>query len=137
MQRLKFVFTAIVICSFFMDSHAQYSFTSDSLQKTTELTLELKLKYQPVQLELNSAKLHQSNRSVFIFNQYGMYEQYNVLSADKSQRVIPYKAYFPSGGLYYTGPNRRRDSFNPHGSESIGSALLNGFLNGILLGNKY
>ncbi|WP_430814424.1 hypothetical protein [Carboxylicivirga sp. RSCT41] len=137
MEQLKFVMTTVVLCSIFTIGNAQYSLVSDSLQKTTELTLELKLKYQPVQLNLNLGKIHQDNRPVFVFNQFGMYEQYNVLSADVSQQVQPFRPYFPSGGFYYTGNDRRRDSFNPHGSANIGSALVNGFINGILLGNKY
>jgi hypothetical protein len=136
MKRIKFILT-VATCLICINTNAQYSILSDSLQKTTAISLELKLEYQPIQLKINSGKIHQANRPIFLFNQTCMYEQYNVLSMKQSQRVMPFKAYYPAGGVYYSGNNRRRDSFNPHGSKDIGSALLNGFINGILLGNKY
>lgn len=137
MNRRKLLIAMVLCCFISITGHAQYSVLQDSLQKTTELSLDLKLKYQPIVLELNSGKIHQDNRPIFLFNQIGMYEQYNVLSPDESQRQLPYKAYYPTSTFYYTGNNRQRDSFNPHGSKDIGSALLNGFINGVLLGNKY
>ncbi|MCU4155069.1 hypothetical protein J1N10_03725 [Carboxylicivirga sp. A043] len=135
MKQIKFVLSA-AICIICINGHAQYSMQLDSIQKNTELTLDLKLKYYPIQLDLNAGQIHHSNRPILIFNHRGMYEQYNVL-VSQSQVVLPYKAYYPSNDIYYTGNNCRRDSFNPHGSKDIGSALLNGFINGIILGNKY
>ncbi|WP_439181482.1 hypothetical protein [Carboxylicivirga taeanensis] len=121
---------------FCLTSFGQYSTQTDSLQESTQLSLNLKLEYLPVKLSINSSEINKVNRPIYLYNQVGMYEQYH-LSVNSSQMLRSYKAYYPADLMTITGNNRVRDSFNPHGANDIGSALINGFLNGILLGNKY
>lgn len=116
---------------------AQIINKSDSLQTQTTQSLDLELKYTPLHLSINTAELNKSNRVLYLYSQHGMYEQFNI---NPSETVVlrPYKAHYPSGVINVGHfSNRQRDSFNPHGSDDIGSALINGFLNGVLLGNKY
>lgn len=117
-------------------ANAQCSIVKDSLEQTTQLSLSLKLEHNPIKLNINSKEINEENRPIYIFNQVGMYEQYAVTN-DKSIHLMPYKAHYPAGIINYTGANQRRDSFNPHGVDDIGSALLNGLINGVLFGNKY
>ncbi len=135
MNQLKSLLTIVIcICSF--TCYGQYSSEADSVQKSTALSLSLKLDYTPVNLNISSSEVNKQNRPIYLFNQFGMYEQYQ-MTPSTSQMLKPYKAYYPADFISYTGTNRVRDSFNPHGSNDIGSAILNGFLNGIILGNKY
>ncbi|MBK3518627.1 hypothetical protein [Carboxylicivirga marina] len=136
MPRLILIMVMIVFALSNSHCYAQYSHVNDSLINKTATNLSLKLEYKPLQLQINSLEIHHATQPIFVYNQAGMHEHYNILD-NKSQLTIPYKAYYPSGIISYVGNNRRRDSFNPHGVDDIGSALLNGFINGILLGHKY
>jgi len=136
MKQFKFILTLFVVTLCSIHASAQYVNKPDSLESTTEISLNLKLKYTPIQLDLNSAELTKNVRHLYVFNQQGMYEQYNVNQSDIN-RLQPYKAFYPSGMISIHSTERRRDSFNPHGSNTIGSALLNGIINGFILGNKY
>ncbi len=129
----------LVLCSFIANAQFNNYSKPDSLQKVTELSLDLKLHYQPIYLSINSGELTKNTRNIYLFNQMGMYEQYSVNSVNglNSYMLQPYKAYVPTGFINYNGNNINRDSFNPHGSNDIGNALINGFINGIILGNKY
>lgn len=135
MKHLK-SFLTIMACMYCFAGYSQYIAKADSLLEKTQLSLSLKLEYTPVQLGINSAEINKNNRPIYLFSQHGMYEQYQ-LSTSSNMMLKPYKAYYPADFISYTGHNRVRDSFNPHGANDIGSALINGFLNGVLLGNKY
>ncbi len=132
-RKALLLFISCIIC---MASYGQYSAQTDSLAQKTQLSLDLKLSYTPVQLDINSDEINRSNRPIYLHSQLGMYEQFHI-TPGSSEMLRPYKAHYPTGLITYSGTNRIRDSFNPHGSNDIGSALINGFLNGILLGNKY
>jgi len=119
-----------------LSANAQLVNKVDSLEKATELSLDLKLHYRPISLTLSASHLVKDTRNVYIYNQAGMYEQF-IISPSDTHMLRPYKAYVPSGIVTINGDNRKRDSFNPHGSDNIGSAILNGLLNGILFGNEY
>jgi len=124
----------IAFCT--LNSNAQLISSPDSLRKATELSLNLKLHYKPIQLAINSSEIARDTRTIYVFNQIGMYEQYCVDNT-KSYKLQSFKAYYPNGLINYNGNNSNRDSFNPHGSNNIGSALINGFINGVLLGHNY
>lgn len=135
MKHLKSLLTIIAYMWCFT-CFSQYTAKADSLQGNTQLSLSLKLEYTPVQLGINSAEINKNNRPIYLFSQHGMYDQYQITTGS-NMMLKPYKAYYPADFISYTGHNRVRDSFNPHGANDIGSALINGFLNGVLLGNKY
>ncbi|MBS2213492.1 hypothetical protein KEM09_18930 [Carboxylicivirga mesophila] len=133
MKKVKLFF--LLICSSLF-CYGQYTYQADSLKQETQVSLDLKLNYTPIQLDINSGEITKHNRPIYLYKQWGMYEQFQV-TQNSTVMLMPYKAHYPADFFSYTGTNRIRDSFNPHGSNDIGSALINGFLNGVILGNKY
>jgi hypothetical protein len=95
------------------------------------------IEYTPGPLAIDMNNPIVKGRGFYIYSANGIYEQYN-LSGLKADLLRPYKGHYPAPGfsLYMEG-QYIRDSFNPHGANSIGSALLNGVINGLLFGNKY
>ena len=130
------IITFVLLLNSCFTAKAQYTSTKDTAQYISLHSLDLKLNYQPVQLEISSAEISKNTRALFVYSQQGMFDQYHALQ-NKTTHLKPYKAHYPNGLINCVGNNRIRDSFNPHGCDNIGSALINGFLNGIILGNKY
>ncbi|TRX65835.1 hypothetical protein [Carboxylicivirga sp. M1479] len=132
----KLLLLTLCFCTFNWYCLAQYSTSPDSIQQSTEINLQLKLEYKPAALKLNTADLLSNNQAFYVFNQAGMYEQFHI-NQNETTQALPYKAYYPGGTISLLGINRPRDSYNPHGVDDIGSAIVNGLINGIILGNKY
>jgi len=123
-------------------AHAQYSHQpTDSIKNYHQLlstALSIKLKNPVIQTDFKSINYQKNARAFYIQSHNGMYEQYNI-SDLQTTHLRAWKGHYPQSAiqLQYDGNNLRKDSFNPHGSSDIGSALINGVLNGIILGNKY
>jgi len=101
-------------------------------------SLEIKLQKPTIQTDFNSINYLKGTRGFYIKSYNGMYEQYNLTDAQAT--FLPaWKGHYPQAPiqLQYDGNHLPKDSFNPHGAADIGSALINGVLNGIILGNKY
>ncbi len=129
----------VLACFCCMFSYGQPDCQADSVKtQHSRLSLDLRLgNITPVQLNLDPVKINKGFRSFYVYRQPGMYEQFQ-LTSGSTERLKPYKAYYPAGVISIVGADSyKRDSFNPHGSKNIGNALLNGFVNGIIFGNKY
>ena len=130
----------LVVTSF--ATHAQYSQQpTDSIMNNNQLltvALTIKLQKPPIQTNFKSINYLEGARGFYIRSYNGMYEQYN-LTDSKATRLPAWKGHYPQSAvnLQYDSSHLPKDSFNPHGSADIGSALINGVLNGIILGNKY
>jgi len=123
-------------------TYAQYSpQPSDSIINNNQLittALTIKLRKPAIQTDFKSINYLEEAHCFYVKSHNGMYEQYN-LSDLQATRLHAWKGHYPQSffQLQYDGNSLPKDSFNPHGSADIGSALLNGVLNGIILGNKY
>lgn len=139
-MRTLVLFLIFVVASF--ATHAQYSQQpTDSTRHNNQLVtaaLTIKLQKPTIQTDFASINYLEGSRGFYFKSYNGMYEQYN-LSAMQATRLPAWKGHYPQSPiqLQYDGNCLPKDSFNPHGSADIGSALLNGVLNGIILGNKY
>lgn len=137
MKRLTqfLVLVLLLVCSH--SALAQAKQDSVSISQLVHSSIHLKLDYPSVNLDINSGKIAKDNKSLYLAYQNGMFEHYNY-NAKGSTMSRDYKAHYPAPGFSFIHMGGQvRDSFNPHGADNIGSALVNGFLNGILLGNKY
>ncbi|MBI9063135.1 MAG: hypothetical protein JEZ14_14225 [Marinilabiliaceae bacterium] len=139
-MRTLVLYLVFVVTSF--ATHAQYSSQPiDSLRNNNQLViaaLTIKLQNPTIQTDFTSINYLEGTRGFYIKSHTGMYEQYN-LSDMQATRLPAWKGHYPQSPLQlqYDGNHLSKDSFNPHGSADIGSALINGVLNGIIFGNKY
>ncbi len=137
MRQITFTLLLVVVSLSSYTVHAQDNQDSINIAQLVNSCLTLKLENTSVNVNINSKVISKENKSLYLAYQNGMFEHYNYNKTGSSQSRA-YKAHYPAPGfslMHFGG--RVRDSFNPHGSDDIGSALLNGFINGILLGNKY
>lgn len=100
--------------------------------------MHISLEKPTVKLNMNIHQLLADSRGFYIQSYNGTFEQYSITGTEAT-RLPAWKGHYPPPGfgLFWNEQNMPRDSYNPHGAGSIGEALFNGVLNGLILRNKY
>lgn len=139
MKHLTVIATLITLLT--TSVQAQYStVTTDSLSQPPTFTaaMQLKLEKPAIHLNMDVPQLLEQSRGFYIRSFNGTYEQYTITGTEATH-LMAWKGHYPQPGfgMHWNGGVRYRDSYNPHGASSIGEALVNGVLNGLIFGNKY